>query len=268
MKSLHHLGPSPEHAQSQALWPVYEKRAQIQVQDLVARELPAEGAAELVFRWRDGWNTQDLDLLRSCLSDDCGFIDSSTFQNKRASVEETMANCAACFEAFPDMAFYPQDDTIRSLPYLDYSENQWRIVIPWRGIARWTGPLRVPGITAAIPPSGQCMNFIGVDRYTISQESGEWKITHIDTDWDMLYGAVIQLSPIGIPAPSLRTIQVAARASRVLMPVLRRVGGAGRRGGHRRFDLPLNTVTSPEDWADINASSRQAIAEARAKTSA
>lgn len=259
MKTLQHLGPSPEHAASIALWSAYEVRANKQIEELEARGLDARRALDLIWRWRDGWNTQDIELLRSCLSEDCGFIDSTTFHARRVDREETLANCAACFEAFPDMAFYPQDDTIRSLPYLDFSEGQWRVVIPWRGIARWTGPMRVPGIDAVFPPTGRCLNFIGVDRYTISED---WKITHIDTDWDMLYGAVIQLSPVGISSPSERAVQVASRLARIVVPLLRGIGSATPEG-HRRFALPTMAITTAEDWRDINQAYEKSIAEAR-----
>lgn len=264
MKTLHHLGPSPEHAEYAALMPEFWKKTKQQEAEAIKLGLPAKGMHEFGQRWFRAWAEQSVDQLRDCMSEDCGFIDSSTFQNKRDDREETLANCAACFETFPDMAFYAQDGTNRSLPYADYLDGQWRMVIPWRGIARWTGPLRVPGTDIVFPPTGRCLNFIGVDRYVLTDD---WRISHIDTDWDMLYGG-IQLSPVGVPVPSIRAMKVAAVAARVAVPALRFLGRNHANDGHRRFDLNLPTVTTPEDWSDAAASYNDVIVKFREATSA
>lgn len=264
MKSLHHLGPSPEHAQYQALWRDYLTRTNAQEKALVKAGLPAKGLYDFGVRWRDAWNTQDVDLLRECMAPDCSFIDASTYQNIRVGREETLANCASCFEAFPDMAFYPQDDTLRSLPYADYTEGQWRVAIPWRGVARWTGPVRVPGTDIVFPPSGKCLNFIGVDRYTVTED---WRISHIDTDWDMAF-MMMQLAPVALPAPSLRGMKVMSTTFRALMPALRFLGRNDSPEGARRFDLPLPSIQSADDWADGAAKAEQAVVDFRSRTSA
>lgn len=262
--NLHHLGPSPEHAQYAALMPEFWTKVKRQEKEAIKRGLPAEGMYDFGRRWFDAWANQSVDLLRDCMSEDCGFIDSSTFQNERTDREETLANCAACFEAFPDMAFYAQDATLRSLPYADYFEGQWRMVIPWRGIARWTGPVRVPGTDIEFAPSGQCLNFIGVDRYTITED---WKISHIDTDWDQLFMAM-QLSPVAMPQPSLRGLKAMAAASKVLMPALRTLGRPHLSTGHRRVNPPFPSIERPEDWADGAGSVTNALSSFRAKASA
>ncbi|ETZ85347.1 hypothetical protein L829_4969, partial [Mycobacteroides abscessus MAB_030201_1075] len=52
-----------------------------------------------------------------------------------------------------------------------------------------------PTTGARLKGTGRCLNFIGIDRYTLTED---FKITHIDTDWDMLYGAA-QLTGPGAP---------------------------------------------------------------------
>ncbi|WP_102142279.1 nuclear transport factor 2 family protein [Mycobacterium hubeiense] len=264
MKTLYHLGPSPEHAQYQAIMPEFWKRTKKQEEEAVKRGLPAKGLYDFGRRWFEAWNTQSVDRLRDCMTPDCGFIDSSTFQNQRTGREETLANCAACFEAFPDMGFYPQDGTVRSLPYADYFDGQWRVVIPWRGVARWTGPVRVPATDIVVPPTGKCINFIGVDRYMVTDD---WKISHIDTDWDILYIA-IQMSPVGVPAPSLPVMRAMTLAARVAMPALRLLGRSGTPDGHRRFSLPFPSITSSSQWDGGADAVAEALSEFRSKSSA
>lgn len=254
MKTLHHLGPSPEHDRYRALLPEFWQRVDEQEQQAVALGLPMEGLAQFGRNWFDAWATQSVSALGDCMAEECDFIDSTTFQNIRLGKQETLANCAACFEAFPDMAFYPQDNTLRSLPYADYSHGQLRMAIPWRGIARWTGPQRLPGTDIVLPPTGRCLNFIGVDRYVLTDD---FKISHIDTDWDMLFMG-IQLSPIGIRTLRLGQLKAASLAARALMPLLRLVGSGGTEE-HRRFDLPLPSIKRLEEWrgADKHAATRE-----------
>lgn len=242
MRTLHDLGPSPEHARYQPLLPEFWKKVEQQEAEALERGYPIKGALEFGKAWFDAWASQSVPKLRECMAPDCDFIDSTTFQNIRIGREETLANCAACFEAFPDMAFYPQDDSLRSLPYGDYSHGQLRMAIPWRGIARWTGPMRLPGTDIVFPPTGRCLNFIGVDRYLLTDD---FKITHIDTDWDMLYMGV-QLSPLGIRTPRLGYLKAAALAAQAFVPLVRRIGSAGI-DAHRRFDVPLPSITRLDD---------------------
>ncbi len=59
-----------------------------------------------------------------------------------------------------------------------------------------------PNTGAKLKGTGRCLNFIGIDRYTLTED---FKITHIDTDWDMLYGAA-QLAGLG-PLMRSRSLQ-------------------------------------------------------------
>lgn len=264
MKSLHHLGPSPEHAEYASLLPEYWQRTQQQEDALVKAGLPAHGLKEFAKRWFDAWAHQSIEELRACMTEDCSFIDSSSFQHTRYGREETLANCAATFEAFPDQVFYPQDHSLRSLVYADYAEEQWRVVIPWRAIARWTGPVRIPGTKIALPPTGQCLNFIGVDRYTLTED---WRITHIDTDWNMLIMA-IQGSAVPVPSPPLAAMRAISLAARVTTPFVRFLGRPSPTKGHRRFDLPLPRVVSADQWADGAEAANDAVLQFRKKGTA
>lgn len=264
MKTLHHLGPSPEHAQYAALMPAFWTKTKKQEEEAIARGLPADGVYEFGRRWFDAWASQSVDKLRDCMDPSCGFIDSSTFQNKRIDREETLANCAACFAAFPDMAFYAQDGTNRSLPYYDYFDEQWRIVIPWRGIARFTGPMQLPGTNVVVPPTGRCLNFIGVDRYTLTPD---FKITHIDTDWDIAFMG-IQLSPLAPSTVSMRAMQLASLASRIMVPPMRFLARNSTQEGHRRFNPPLPAITTPDEWTAEAELVERELKAARAQASA
>jgi hypothetical protein len=264
MKTLHHLGPSPEHAQYAALMPEFWTKTKKQEEEAMARGLPAEGSYEFGRRWFDAWASQSVDKLRDCMDPSCGFIDSSTFQNKRIDREETLANCAACFAAFPDIAFYAQDGANRSLPYSDYFEDQWRIVIPWRGIARFTGPMQLPGTDIVIPPTGRCLNFIGVDRYTLTPD---FKITHIDTDWDLVFMA-LQLSPIAPSSVRYRDVKLLSLAARLVVPPLRFLARNATPDGHRRFNPPMPAITRADEWLGNAEVLERSLARAREQASA
>ncbi|MCV7247407.1 nuclear transport factor 2 family protein [Mycobacterium koreense] len=244
--------------------PEFWAKAKQQEQGAIARGLPAEGIYEFGRRWFDAWANQSVDELRDCMDPGCGFIDSSTFQNKRIDREETLANCAAAFAAFPDLAFYAQDGTNRSLPYYDYFEDQWRVVIPWRGIGRFTGPMQLPGTDVVVPPTGRCLNFIGVDRYTLTPD---FKITHIDTDWDIVFLS-LQMSPIAPSSVSLRTMKVQSLASRLIVPPLRFLAFNATSNEHRRFNPPLPAITSADEWRDTADRVERELAQARGHTSA
>lgn len=186
---------SPEHAKYSAYVPEFWKKVEKQEADAISRGLPAKGITEFGRRWMNAWNTQSLEKLSECMTPDCDFVDSSTFQGIRRGRDLTIANCATVFSVMPDLSFYPQDETNRSLIYFDRIDDEWRMTFPWRGIARWSGAARIPGTRISIPPSGQNINFIGIDRYLVTDD---FRIKRIDTDWDMLY-AFYQLSPVKAP---------------------------------------------------------------------
>ncbi len=74
-----------------------------------------------------------------------------------------------------------------------------------------------PNTGAKLKGTGRCLNFIGIDRYTLTED---FKITHIDTDWDMLYGAA-QLAGLGSLMHSQRLQRIGLRAASLVAPVFR-----------------------------------------------
>jgi hypothetical protein len=144
MSRLEKLGPSPEHAQYQALMPEFWKKVRQQEKNDIERGLPAQGRTEFAYTWFDAWAEQDIKKIDYCIAEECSYIDSTTFQENRLGRQFTIDNCQAAFDVFPDFAFYPQDGTNRSLPYWDYFDDQWRVTIPWRGIGRMIGDSREP----------------------------------------------------------------------------------------------------------------------------
>jgi len=219
MSRLEKLGPSPEHAKYQTLMPEFWKKVRQQEQNDIERGLPAQGRTEFAHTWFDAWAEQDIKKIDYCIADDCSYIDSTTFQENRLGRQFTIDNCQAAFDVFPDFAFYPQDGTNRSLPYWDYFDGQWRVTIPWRGIGRMIGQTIEPNTGVKFKGTGRCLNFIGIDRYTLTEN---FKITHIDTDWDMLYG-VAQLAGFG-PLVHSRSLQkIGLRAASLVAPAFRLV---------------------------------------------
>ncbi|CPT54881.1 Hypothetical protein ERS075534_02503 [Mycobacteroides abscessus] len=217
MSRLEKLGPSPEHAKYQALMPEFWKKVQQQEQNDIERGLPAQGRTEFASTWFDAWAEQDIKKIDYCIAEDCSYIDSTTFQENRLGRQVTIDNCQAAFDVFPDFAFYPQDGSNRSLPYWDYFDNQWRVTIPWRGIGRMIGQTIEPTTGARLKGTGRCLNFIGIDRYTLTED---FKITHIDTDWDMLYGAA-QLAGLGHLVRSRSLQKIGLRAASLVAPAFR-----------------------------------------------
>jgi hypothetical protein len=137
-------------------------------------------------------------------------------------------------------------------------------VIPWRGIARFSGPMQLPGTDVAIPPTGRCLNFIGVDRYTLTTD---FRITHIDTDWDMAFMSM-QMSPIAPGSVSLGTMKVLSLAARLVVPPLRFLARNVTPDGHRRFNPPLPAITSADEWRDTAKELERSLTQAREQASA
>ena len=92
-----------------------------------------------------------------------------------------------------------------------------RAADPWRGVGRMTGETVVPGLDVKLRGTGRCLNFIGIDRYTLTDD---FKISHIDTDWDMLYGAA-QLAGIGSLVHNERLQKIGIRTASAASPIVR-----------------------------------------------
>lgn len=274
MAKLGKFDPSPEHGPYRALLPEFHRKVEQQEAEAIARGLPAEGMADFVRTWFDGWRTQDVDKIKQCVAEDATYIDSSSFQVRLGGPGLTAEHCRLCFEIWPDIAFYPQDGTNRSLPYADYFEGQWRMTIPWRGVGRFTGEVNLPafpGVT--IPPNGRCFNFIGIDRYVLTED---FKITHIDTDWDMLYIS-LQMVPFGVAMAdaALRVVsrpaafRVIGTLAKISMPFFRFLNRFSanparvREDTVKRFFAPDGLVFPYGPESVLDAASRHVKAESR-----
>jgi len=110
---------------------------------------------------------------------------------------------ANAYRLLRDAVFWPQDDTHKSLPLFDFLDGNVRVTVPWRAVATWRF-------------TGGKLNVVGVDRYNLVREDGEWRIARIDTDGDNLL-ALLSLSPFRIPFfPSQRVAERLYKIARVL----------------------------------------------------
>lgn len=211
---------SPLHAKYTPLLEPYYKRVEEQEASLVKLGVPAEGGAAFIRGWYTAWRERSLDQLSALLTPDVTYVDSSTREDERHGRELFLRFCERFFTAFPDMVFYPQDGTTRSMPYWDFTDGVARITVPWRGVGRFTGTLRDPSYEGfELPPSGRDFNFIGIDRYVLTED---WRITRVDTDWDLL-GGLSQMYP-GVPEMHGPLARTAASVAKYVLPVARRVG--------------------------------------------
>ncbi len=212
------MNPSPEHAKYQPLLDPYYARMAEQEAFLVGAGIKqAEGCAAFMKKWMQAWES-GVDALADCLTEDISFADSTTACENVYGRDLTLEYMACMYTAYPDMVFYPQDDTLRSMPYWDFYGGEIRCTWPWRGIARYSGPLTHPANGATFPPTGRTINFIGVDRYIITPD---WRISRIDTDWDM-YTHMRQLLPFPLPTMHGRSAWVFGKIAMGLTRPLRR----------------------------------------------
>lgn len=217
---MRQTGPSPEHADHQHLLEPYYQRMEEQEAFLVDSGIElARGSAAFMKKWMQAWESGTVAALADCLTEDISFADSTTACRDVHGKDLTLDFMQKMYDAMPDMVFYPQDDTLRSMPYWDFFGGEIRCTWPWRGIARWTGPLTNPVGGATMPPTGRTFNFIGVDRYVIS---ADWRISRIDTDWDQLTH-IRQLIPIPLPDFDGPTARIVGRVATAVAPAVQAV---------------------------------------------
>ena len=212
------------HAQYQPLLEPYYARLEEQEAFYVAAGIErAEGLAAFMRKWMQAWEAASsrgpgsLDELSDCMTDDIHFVEqASTFGRVVHSREMTLEFCAELYRAMPDTIYYPQDDSERSLPYWDFAGAEVRCTWPWRGIGRWTGPMRHPISGAIFPPLGVDLDYIGIDRYLITPD---WKVRRIDTDWDSISQI---MRALGIPFDvNGRGARMAGRIATAAAPAVR-----------------------------------------------
>lgn len=151
----------------------------------------ASGMSDFIAGWLSAFAKRDVDALSNMISPKVVFTDGSAGEREHYGRDVKLAQLRAIFHAFPDLAIYPQDQQMRSLPYWDFSGGYRRVAIPWRAVGRFTRPLRLPG-RAAVMPTGQSISLVGVDRYLLSDD---WRVDWIDSTWDRA-GFIAQATPL------------------------------------------------------------------------
>ena len=221
--------PSPDHAKYMALMPDYTERCRRQEEALVNSGFAADGLTEfLVEKYFVAYQQRSTVLLRECLTDDLVYNDPTTGSVDWYADQMCYDLCALAYRLIPDLAFYPQDDTPRALPYFDVHGDVARMTVPWRGIGRMRFTPRP-------------FDFVGVDRYIMRREDGEWRIERADWHADLLT-LIGQLLPIPLRVPSQATVERVFGAAQRVLPTLRspsvyprpQVSAAATPSGRRR----------------------------------
>jgi steroid delta-isomerase-like uncharacterized protein len=114
-------------------------------------------------RWDQAWNTHDLDLLGTLVTDDILCDDPAMFGQRVESREEFLAFLEDLFRAFPDVRFQATGELYLAL-------EGGGIALPWRMTGSFTGELRTwsknreaqPHTTQ---PTGKTFDLEGVDIY-------------------------------------------------------------------------------------------------------
>lgn len=184
--------PSHEHTAYKALLPKFFDQTREMEERYVEAGFPADGLTDFMIKWFDAWERRSTVLLRECLTDDLVYADPTGGCVDWHAGQREYDWYEVAFRLLPDLMFYPQDDTPRALPLMDFSQDTVRLVIPWRMIGRYR--------LGARP-----FNAPGVDRYVMRREDGVWRIARIDTDGDFLttFG---QTLPIPLRPPSQQTV--------------------------------------------------------------
>jgi SnoaL-like polyketide cyclase len=131
-------------------------------------------------RWDQAWNTHDLDLLGTLVTEDILCDDPAMFGQTVESREEFLAFLEDLFRAFPDVRFQATGDLYLAL-------GGGGIALPWRMTGSFTGELRTwsknreaqPHTTQ---PTGKTFDLEGVDLY----EFRDGLLTNYSIVYDLL----------------------------------------------------------------------------------
>lgn len=190
-----------------SLLPGYFDKVRAQEEFYVKAGFDAEGITDWLIGWWDAWEQRSVEMLRDYyFTDDMVYADPSGGSvDFYARQTDLIGFYYYLFKAWPDMAFWPIDDTPRSLPYFDFSREFLRIAVPWRLVAR-------PRLTP------RPLNGVGMDRYyMIRDEKMGWLISRIDTDGDGLFGFG-EILPIPLRGPSQDTIRKFVKVLHRIVP--------------------------------------------------
>ncbi|TSD93249.1 hypothetical protein FOS14_23400 [Skermania sp. ID1734] len=156
----------------------------------------------------DGYLTHNLESIVSWVTDDFINIDPVNYGRDRVGPAEFLTALQETSAAFPDYTFLPAGPPALSL------EGDV-IVIPWRAMGTFAGPLRVPTPgkrPLVLAPTNRRFNFRGVDVYTFTGD----KVSRLHSHYDALdvltqIGLLPTLSPlahaIALPQHALARLQ-------------------------------------------------------------
>jgi hypothetical protein len=199
---------SDAHQPNIALWDNYLAKIRTQEQMYVAAGFPAAGLSEFIVKWFRAWERRSVEQLRDCMADEMIYADPTTGSRDWRAGQGEFDLYHFGFRLVPDLVFYPQDDTIRALPYFDFLDGNVRLTVPWRGIGR-------------VRFTPRAVDVVGVDRYNMIRDPRRgWLIARIDTDCDLL-GLLGQMLPVPVRFPRQRTVQRLFGAAQKLLPALR-----------------------------------------------
>jgi hypothetical protein len=184
---------------------------------LAAAGMPVDGIVDFLRVWEEGWGGKP-EVLEQSMDPAIVYTDATSWGLDVAGMESTLEASFAATNALPDGVVYPWDHTPNSLPYWDVTDGVARIVIPWRGVGRWSAPLKVHNRLPKIPNTNKDVHWKGVDRYEFSGGPGSWRISRIDTDWNVI-NVARQLSPDMLTAASHACGQALMRIGSVVMPI-------------------------------------------------
>lgn len=123
----------------------------------------------LAIRWRDAWNTHEVEPVLDLMTEDVIYLDSAWHRPMHGH-DDVREFLEVSWRAFPDMVFDMVGD-----PYLH--PHKAGAVFHWRGTGTHTGDLDPPGIG----PTGRPVDCQGTDL----QEYRDGRISRVWMLWDM-----------------------------------------------------------------------------------
>jgi predicted ester cyclase len=184
------------------------------LQGFPERWLPRVGELHaLLTRWEAGWNTHDLDLLETAVTEDVVWDDPAMFGETVHGRGEFRAFTEILFRAIPDVHFEDAGQ-----PHLALQGTG--LALPWRMTGTFTGELafwgkRYGSQPPTWAPTGRRLDIEGVDLY----EFRDGLISH----WKIVYDVYGLMQQIGLLPPADRPIpSLVLRAQRLIASRQRR----------------------------------------------
>ncbi|TQK32068.1 nuclear transport factor 2 family protein [Arthrobacter sp. SLBN-53] len=177
----------PPIEESEALVEPFLSRCKAQEDMYVAAGFPLDGITDFWRKWFAAWNEESPEALRDCWAEDLVWTISSTGQLEYYGRENTLDLARFGYMFARQMKFYPWDGTDTNLPYYDFLDGQVRAAFPYSGGTGFFWQ-------RLLPWPHKSVRGCGVDRYLLRKIEGDWRITRIDTDQDVLV-PLLQMLP-------------------------------------------------------------------------